>query len=241
MFLRIFSFLCWSSHVGYKASHTRHHLYTLHPPHDLEVVLPMRLTLEGFLLSIIIDPAGFYGSVASTARLDGRLTGQWEHALFPEKPAAATAFHMGAGGPARARPDRCLLRRHGAVAGCRPDDGGHLLWPWVFFLNTYSQHTGLQDDVPDFRLCTRTIRHNPVLQFLYFHMNFHAEHHMYASVPCYNLGRLRREIEHDMPAARNMFGAWREIIGILKRQKIEPGYQYAYVLPGGRNRATPGV
>jgi fatty acid desaturase len=63
-------------------------------------------------------------------------------------------------------------------------------------------------------------------------MNYHTEHHMYASVPCYNLERLRREIDRDMPAARGMLGAWQEIIGILRKQKTDPGYQHVYGLPG---------
>ena len=44
---------------------------------------------------------------------------------------------------------------------------------------------GLQDYVPDFRLCYRRFLVNPVVRFLYWHMNFHIEHHMYAAVPCY--------------------------------------------------------
>ena len=235
VFLWIFSFLCWNSHVAYKASHTRHHLYTLHPPRDLEVVLPMRLTLGGFLLSAIIDPVGFYGSVSATARIAlGRLSGEWEHALFPESDEAQrrrlfTWARITLTGHA-------LIIVVSAVTGlwlvAVLTTGAIFYGRWVFFLNTYSQHTGLQDKVPDFRLCTRTIKHNPALQFLYFHMNFHTEHHMYASVPCYNLGRLRKEIDRDMPASRGMLGAWQEIIGILKRQRTDPAYQYVYQLPG---------
>ena len=39
-FLRVFSFLGWYNHHHFWASHTEHHKYTLHPPDDLEVVLP---------------------------------------------------------------------------------------------------------------------------------------------------------------------------------------------------------
>jgi fatty acid desaturase len=235
LFLRIYSFLCWNSHVMYKASHTGHHLYTLHPPHDLEVVLPLRLTLWGFLSSIIIDPAGFFLAVRTMIRIAfGRLEGDWERSLFPasDKSGRRRLFNWA----------RITLLGHALIVAFSAVTG---LWlvavlttgaifygRWVFFLNTYSQHTGLQDNVPDFRLCTRTIEHNPVLQYLYFHMNYHAEHHMYASVPCYKLKSLRKEIEHDMPPAQNMLGAWREIIGILKRQKTDPKHQHVYELPG---------
>ncbi len=55
---------------------------------------------------------------------------------------------------------------------------------WRHWLCNNTRHIGLQDNVPDLRLCCRTIRLNPLVQFLYFHMNYHTEHHMYASVPC---------------------------------------------------------
>jgi fatty acid desaturase len=57
----------------------------------------------------------------------------------------------------------------------------------------------LLDNVSDFRLSTRTIILNPLLRFLYWHMNFHIEHHKYAAVPCYRLGTLHRLIRHDLP------------------------------------------
>jgi len=238
MFLRIYSFLCWNSHVMYKASHTGHHLYTLHPPHDLEVVLPVRLTLWGFLSSIVIDPAGFFAAVWTTIRIAfGRLHGEWENSLFPQSdPAGRRRLFNWA---RITLVGHALIIAFSAVTGmwlvAVLTTGAVLYGRWVFFLNTYSQHTGLRDNVPDFRLCTRTIRHNPLLEYLYFHMNYHTEHHMYASVPCYNLKRLRQEIDRDMPASRNMFGAWQEIIAILKRQKTDPLYQHEYELPRRRS------
>jgi fatty acid desaturase len=60
------------------------------------------------------------------------------------------------------------------------------------------------------------------------------EHHMYAGVPCYNLRRLRTAIAADVPEARTLFGAWREMRAIWKRQQTEPGYQYDTPVP------TPG-
>jgi fatty acid desaturase len=64
-------------------------------------------------------------------------------------------------------------------------------------------------------------------------MNYHADHHMYAAVPCYNLARLHRAIQHDTPPILGgLVPAWREIIGILRRQERDPTYQHAYPLPG---------
>ena len=58
----------------------------------------------------------------------------------------------------------------------------------------------MTDNTPDYRINTRTIALNPVLAFLYWQMNYHIEHHMYAAVPFYNLPELHRIVKHDMPA-----------------------------------------
>jgi fatty acid desaturase len=76
------------------------------------------------------------------------------------------------------------------------------------------------------------------VEFLYWHMNWHTEHHMYAGVPCYNLGKLYREVAADMPQPRTLVAAWREMRAIWQRQKSEPDYQFDTPLPGGARR-TP--
>ena len=234
VFLRIFSFLGWNSHVHYKASHMRHHLYTLHPPDDLEVVLPIRLMARNFLFSAVVDPVSLVNAVGTAVRLSlGRLEGPWDQALFPETDVVQRRrlFNW----------SRITLLGHALIIAVSAVTGWWLLavlttgarfyGGWLSFLLNNTQHIGLQDNVSDFRLCTRTVILNPVYRFLYFHMNFHAEHHMYASVPCYNLGRLRKVILSDMPPADGLLGAWREIISVLRRQKTEPGYQLVYQLP----------
>ena len=73
---------------------------------------------------------------------------------------------------------------------------------------------------------------SPFVRFLYWHMNYHIEHHMYAGVPCYNLGKLHNLIKDDLQECpRGLLEAWKEIIGILKKQKVDPKYQYVPQLP----------
>ena len=106
---------------------------------------------------------------------------------------------------------------------------------WLFFLCNNTQHIALQDNVPDFRLCCRTFTVNPLVQFLYWHMNYHTEHHMYAAVPCYRLGRLHRLIRHDLPACpRGIAATWKEIGAILKIQNQNPDYQHLAACPNPR-------
>ena len=231
----VYGFLSWNSHVYFKASHVRHHLSTLHPAGDREVVLPIRLHLRNFLLAGFVDIVGFSTVMRDTARLCiGRLRGEWETALFPEseRDDRRRLFRWA----------RILLVGHAAIVAVSLASGIWLLavvttfarfygW-WLQWLCNNTQHIGLQDNVDDFRLCCRTIRLNPFLQFMYFHMNYHIEHHMYAAVPCYNLGKLRREIRSQMPdAPRGLIPAWTEIIRILRIQRRDPLYQHENVFP----------
>lgn len=93
-------------------------------------------------------------------------------------------------------------------------------------------HTGLRDNVADFRLCVRSITLDPVSQFLYWRMNWHLEHHMFAAVPCYNLKRLSRTVAADLPKPRTLVGAWQEMRRTRKKQQEDPGYQFDTPLPG---------
>jgi len=231
LFLYVFSFLGWYNPVHFWASHTEHHKFTLHPPDDLEVVLPVKLTAKAFMESAVLNPLAMYYTLKTTVRhAAGRLEGQWEHHLFSEsKPELRRQMFNWA---------RVLLVGHAAilavavyyrlwmlpvVVSLASFYGGALQW-----LCNNAQHAGLRDNVPDFRLCCRTIYLNPVVQFLYWHMNYHTEHHMYAGVPCYHLGRLHRLIKDEMPPCPNgLVETWRQIIDILRRQKADPTYQYA--------------
>ena len=77
---------------------------------------------------------------------------------------------------------------------------------------------------------------NPLLEFLYWRMNWHSEHHMYAGVPCYNLKKLSRVIAHDMPEPRTLRSAWREMGETWRRQETDPAYQFDTPLPATATR-----
>ena len=112
---------------------------------------------------------------------------------------------------------------------------------WYRYFVGLTQHCGLSDDVPGFRKCVRSITLDPLAEFLYWRMNWHTEHHMYAGVPCYNLKKVCREIAQDMPKPRTLLGAWREMRGIWQRQQTDPSYQFDTPLPetaGSQHRST---
>ncbi len=235
LFTRIFSFLVWRNHHMFATSHVEHHKYTLHPPDDLEVELPMELTLPGFLKNAVVNPWNLFDTLKMTIRHSlGRLEGEWEHALFPpEATQKRRRLFVWA---------RLLLAGHGLILAVSLYFGWWLIpvlttfapfyGGWLRYLCNNLQHAGLQDNVPDFRLCCRTVYLNPFTSFLYWNMNYHTEHHMYAGVPCYNLPKLHRLIKQDMPECkRGLLPAWVEIIRIMRKQKTDPAYQYVPELP----------
>ena len=96
------------------------------------------------------------------------------------------------------------------------------------------------DNVPDFRKCVRSNTLIPILEFIYWRMNWHLEHHMYAGVPCYNLKKLHQEVAHDMPVPRTLRSAWREMLDTWNRQQTDPDYQYDTPLPPTASRVRLG-
>ena len=106
-----------------------------------------------------------------------------------------------------------------------------------YFVGT-PMHIGLQSNVNDFRKCTRTITLDPLSSFLYWRMNWHIEHHMYAAVPCYNLKKLHKVVAEDMPKTRSLVGSWKEIREIWKKQLEDPDYAYDTPLPPPREKVS---
>ena len=235
LFRNIYSFLGWYNHVSFWASHQAHHRYTLHPPDDLEVVLPVDLTLRSYLAFAFINPRGFYLRMKNVILLCfGVIENDWERILFPpENVEGRRALFNWA---------RLLIAGHALIVVFSLLTGWWMLAVLITlapfygggfqYLLNVAQHIGLTDRVNDYRLNTRTIQLNPVLAFLYWQMNFHIEHHMYAAVPCYHLPELHQLVKDDTPVpCRGVIGTWLKVIPILRRQQREPEYMFLPELP----------
>jgi fatty acid desaturase len=235
-FLRLFSFLGWHNHHHFWASHTEHHKYALHPPDDLEVAFPAKFDFKNAWKVGMVNYKypydllrgkfkAFFGHIPEDT---------WTGMILPESdPERRNAY---------TRWERILLIGHLSIAVTAVSQGYWMVLLVFTFPKTFgrwlhnfcnsAQHIGLQDKVPDFRLCCRTIYLNPFIQFLYWHMNYHIEHHMYAAVPCYRLGKLHRRIKDELPYCPNgLRETWNHIAEILEREIIEPGYQFVAELP----------
>lgn len=237
LFAAVFAFIGMLNHTLFWISHREHHKFTLHQPDDLEVVEPeTHHSLKGYLLHAVFHP-----DLRITGNLllqhfrlaRGQLKGEWETHLLADNPIDQARV---------AKCSRNILLGHAAVWIICIWTG---IWiipvlltfyrqfgGWLFIACNSTQHIGLQDEIADFRICCRSIRLHPFVRFLYWHMNYHIEHHMYASVPCYRLKKLHRLIEHDLPPTpKGLIDAWRQIIPILRRQKKDSRYRYVPPLP----------
>ena len=250
-FLYLFSLISWWNPFDYAASHTYHHRYTLHPEGDREVLLPIHpnvgrtFLLQMFTLNLLTQPGRTFGKggILSTiwmTALDavGKLpsteipANEWLEALHEDQPDQARRSMWWS---------RFQLAFHGAVLVVAITTG---LWVlplvitipsyianWLSYFVGLTQHCGLVESTSDFRKNSRSIRLPWFVEFLYWHMNWHTEHHMYAGVPCYNLPELAEEIKDDMPKPRTLREAWREMLDIWDRQKTDPDYAFDTPLP----------
>lgn len=250
LFLRIFSTLGWLNFQVYRFSHSYHHRYTLFQEGDREEVMPATPSLRFlFLLQLFsINLTGGYQSLGILPTLRNTVDlardrfdnpfNSWGPELYAEHPDERRKARNWA---------RWLLGFHitvtvTAVALGRPDvalviSGAPFIANWWRYFVGVPMHCGLRSEVADFRKCVRSITLDPVTEFLYWHMNWHLEHHMYANVPCYRLKALSREIAADLPRPRTLLGAWREMRATWKRQQSEPGYAFDTPVPPPRERA----
>jgi len=244
VFLYIFSLLSWLNFRVYRFSHNYHHRYTLFLEGDREEILPVTPSLRVlYLLQLFtINITGGYQSKGLYPTLKNHLKlalnqfdrpfNSWGNELYDghakqRKLASAWSrtvliFHalVIAGSIIIGQPIIALIVSGGAFIA-----GFHR-----YFIGV-TMHCGLRSNVPDFRKCARSIKLDPLSEFLYWHMNWHLEHHMYAAVPCYNLKKLHQELKHDMPELRTLSSAWSEMRATWRRQKTEPDYAFDTPVP----------
>ena len=247
VFLRIFAFLGWLNFEIYRFSHTHHHRFTLFVGGDREKVMPEHPSLQPlYLLQLFTvnltggyhsrglipvlrnfiaialnrfdKPFNYWGPELYEGHHEARMKAVRWARLVLLLHAVSIVFFVGIGQPILA----VLVSGSIFFAG------------WLRYFVGVTQHCGLRSNVADFRKCTRTITLDPVTQFLFWHMNWHVEHHMYAAVPCYNLEKVHRAVAHEMPEPRTLIGAWKEMRETWKRQQREPGYEFDTPVPTPR-------
>lgn len=254
LFLRIYSIISWHNFFEYAMSHTYHHRYTLHPEGDREVVLPLEILMKKPLYLLQIFTINFTGGPVTSGMLPvikgtfqtalGRngesvISREWSSALYTAHPGDRKSAVNWA---------RAIIFFHSSILIITFYSEIWIL-PLIFTLQQFlanwlryfvglPMHCGLRSNVSDFRKCTRSITLDPISEFLYWRMNWHLEHHMFAGVPCYNLKKLHKLVADDMPAVRTLLGAWREMMEIARRQKLDPDYEYDTPVPQRAPRSS---
>lgn len=235
-FYRLVCFMSWINPLHYRTGHMSHHQYTAYAELDAEAPLPVRLPKWWqWIFLYTINIPGAFNLIRDNVRLArGRLKGKWEPLLYPESD------------PDKRRElrfwSRLNLIGHAVLAVVFIVTGQWILLflatfatfigGWLPILTGMAQHAGLSPNTPDFRMSTRTMRLNPVFRYLYWNMNYHLEHHMYAGVPFFNLPRLHKLIRHDTPApCRSLAAAWRDMIEFCNRQKTDLSFAHRPDLP----------
>lgn len=104
---------------------------------------------------------------------------------------------------------------------------------FIGYLAGVHQHTACEANHPDFRISCGDAILDPLSSFLYWRMEYHIEHHMFAAIPCYNLKAFSRFVADQLPpkewalprirklhaACKTRYGTWdnwREQFGRFK-------------------------
>ena len=247
-FLRIFCFFGWLNFHVYIMSHSYHHRFTLFHEADKEVVLPenpklsflhilqiFTFNITGSFESRGILPIIKYFSNTACNRFGESFFNYWDEELYKDAPIERMKAVKWA---------RMVLFGHFLILIFSLAIGEPILilllsvhlfiGTWLRYFVGVPMHCGLRSNVADFRKSTRTIILNPLFEFLYWHMNWHIEHHMFAGVPCYNLKKLHKIVDHDMPKPRTLFGAWLEMRKTWLKQLENPKYEFDTHVPSER-------
>ena len=237
VFFHLFCFLTWNNGIHFRPSHMKHHQFTVHKGLDKEVILePLNYTWLDFITWLTFDFKHFAMYLFPTvAHVFGRADTDFFHwdPLFPEGDKRRKQMCNYA---------RILVIVHLLLIGLFIH---FRLWPFIvtvtlgYFIATFPslgcvimQHGGLCPNVPDWRVSCRTVILGPVLGFLYWHMNYHLEHHMYAAVPFFNLRKLHEAIAYDTPTpVRGFWKGLRNVLVIQKRQKADKDFCAVPVFP----------
>jgi fatty acid desaturase len=74
------------------------------------------------------------------------------------------------------------------------------------------------------------------MSFLYWNMNYHVEHHMYAGVPFYNLPRFHSVLEHDLPKQIDSYlSGIKHVLSVQQKQRSNPDYRFMPEFPDTAN------
>ena len=233
-------FMIFREPTVWRWSHARHHTDTIIVGRDPEIAATRPPNLFGILMNVFALKSTAKALSALFRHACGRLDGE-EASFIPEKERAKVFLIA-----------RIWLALLALVAvACVATQSvlpamfvglPTLYGGWLALVFGLTQHAGLDEDVLDHRLNSRTVMMNPVLRFIYWNMNYHIEHHMFPLVPYHALPRLHELVKADCPPVYpSLIAAYKEIIPALLRQARDPTYFVKRQLPAAVKPVTGAV
>ena len=223
LFKRIFGFVHWTGNSArYVMSHKHHHFYTLHRESEGERVHPRAETTEAVLQQAvkIVDFTSLintlYDQIYSLLRpfLSNPRRNIWQRFCYEKSSKrermdgyltqlSQFGFHLIFAAIAIATGNWFLI----VIVTLPGFYGG----TWYHKLVHDPMHVGREPETDDFRKCCRSVRVNSFTSFLYWHMEWHTEHHTFAAIPCYNLKKFHRLTSEHWETPQSLGVAWREM------------------------------
>lgn len=230
LFRRVFEIIHWHSSIAeYKMSHSLHHRYTTHRKAEGEVVLPMPRTWENVLSEMlkVVNVNGFIHAVYDriydlcVPYLKNPRKSLWMRYVYENASTqqrrddywtkfGQLIFHVVFAAIAIATGHWFLI-----VIVTLPMFYGA---KWYHLLVHDTMHSGRQPETDDFRLCCRSVKLDPFTSFLYWHMQWHTEHHTFPAVPPYNLKKLHKMTRDHWQEPMSLIAAWNEMNEAAKQE-----------------------
>ncbi|WP_373650684.1 MULTISPECIES: fatty acid desaturase [unclassified Schlesneria] len=208
--------LSYYNFTYYRYYHTWHHRYTQDANRDPELMSPKPQTVIQYLLEISGIPFWLYRPLMFARLVTGQTS---SYPFVPEN--ARRKISLSAG-----------LQSAVYVAGIISVVLGYPYALYCFFLPTFlaqpllrailiAEHTGCSDDENGLTNTRTTLASFPV-RLLMWNMPYHTEHHLYPSIPFFQLpkahGELKQKLAHLAP---NYVAANRSVVRSLGTEKRE--------------------
>ena len=223
VFGRIFGLVHWNSNLAtYRMSHKYHHRYTLHRRSEGERVHPKVKTTEQVVQQAfqVVDISALvttlYDQVYAMFRpyLSNPRRSVWQRYVYEQ----ATERE-------RREADRRQVTQfllHVAFAVFAIAIGQWFLIVvvslprfygarWYHTLVHATMHVGREPEADDFRKSCRSVKVDPFTSFLYWHMEWHTEHHTFPAVPCYRLRKFHEATREHWEPPQPVRQAWQEM------------------------------
>ena len=205
LFFYLFSFLLWNNPIIFKLSHIVHHGCSIHEDCDGEIDHKVK-----FNKKTIINGVFNFSALKSKIKFHflnsvGKVMGDWPNTLAKTSTGENNQKFLNQ----ITNWSRFLILGHIILSIFFIFINEPILILIVSFGSFFGnlpvlilamgQHNLMPTNKSDFRENTRTVLINPIIEFFYWHMNYHIEHSMFPKVPFYNLKKLRSVILTDLP------------------------------------------